>query len=164
MKSKHHSTKPKRVTKKQERREMDSELSLGGWKSHLSEKVILNLAKDLLLMIKENPKIITLGPWLEKHDLATQTVDGWREKYPEFQYIHTRAKNIMGQRILEKSLYRECDGAMARFCLPNYDKEFKDLEVWRNNLAKEIEKERSYNIYEIPTFIPSGLVPDKENN
>lgn len=163
MKTLKHSTAPKKVSKKQARREMNAELSVGGWKDHLSLEIIITKMLDLCLMLKENPKMITLGPWLEKHDLAKQTVDGWRYKYPEVQYLHTKAKNIMSQRIQEKSFYKICDGNFARFCLPNYDEEFIELEKWRNSLKKELSAAAQPTTINVitPDFPSSGKVPDR---
>ena len=64
------------------------------------------------------------------------------------------------------ALFKKIDGAMARYTLSNYNQGIRELEEWRAGLkirvAEKATGSTKIQIVEIPTFLPSGKVPDKE--
>ena len=163
-KIKKHNTNPKAIPISQQRTSLDRMMQsafFDAWP--MSEERLKILAEDLILMVQEDPKMVSFAPWLEKNYLSTGGVAHWRKQFPWFDTIFVQMKHRFTQRIVDKSLYRECDGNFARFILPKQSKSFKRLEEWRNNLKKEVaEKERGIVVAELPTFYESGKVPDKE--
>ena len=164
MKTKQHSTDPKRITKSARRKEFDKKLPFGFFNANPpTEERLFLISEDLLLMIDENSKMITLGPWMNKYGLDYKTIMRWKERFPKFKEVYEHGKDMLGKRIFEKAFYKEGDSNMARFSLANYDPEFRALEEWRNNLKKEIAQESGSNVIEVkvPTFYATGVVPDK---
>jgi hypothetical protein len=166
MKTTQHTTKPKRVTNSEHRRALDIDLilSLGEYRERpISKEYVMTVAKDLILMIYENKKMVTLLPWIEKNGLSRASITRWKNQYPDFNAAYSEAKYRIGQRILGNSLYKENDGSMARFCLAMYDDEFKELEEWRSNLNDKSNSSRDeyVRIVHMPTFVESGKVPPK---
>ena len=168
LKTKKNSTDPKKVTKKQRRRELDSELSMYCWDETLyrSPPERLNLlGDDLLLMLEEDEKMVTTMKWLRKHKLTKRQVDHYVNKYPEFKERWLEAKFHMGWRIWERAYNKHGDANMAKFMLPHFGDDFREVEEWRSFLKqKEIGQAGGITVVEIPTFKPSGLVPDKKDN
>lgn len=164
-KTKKHNTNPKEVPISDRRSSIEHQLYsdfFDAWP--MSEERLMKLAEDLILMVKEDPKMISFAPWLEKHNITTGGIQKWRKKFPRFDSIYVQMKHRFTQRIVDKSLYRECDGNFARFILPKQSKSFKKLEEWRNNLKKEVAEkgDKKIIVVETPTFYESGKVPDKE--
>ena len=164
MKTKKHNTDPKPLSISKQRADVERHLNSEYFKCWpISEDRVMILAEDLVLMAKEDKKMISFASWFEKNDLSTGAVAAWRKKFPKFDSLFVQMKHRFTQRIVDKSLTRECDGNFARFILPKCDDSFKELEEWRNNLKKDVASEGSKIIIaEIPTFKSSGLVPDKE--
>lgn len=166
MKSNDFSTAPKKVTNRSRRREMDAELSLGDKRMWpISKERVLTWAKDLLLMFDENPKMVCELSWRKKHNLSYADVLYYKKKYPEFKDKIQEFNDLVGLRIFEKSIYRECDPITAAKGLGMYNKRYRGFLKWQNNLKKEVsESGQSSQIItvKLPTFIESGVVPDKE--
>lgn len=168
MKTKQHSTDPKKVSKASKRKELDNEITLSMSEKRLwpiSQERLTNLGKDLLLMFEEDKKMVTVLPWRQKHDLTYFDVNYYSKKCPELKKMINEFKDRAGWRIFEKGLYRECDGNMAARGMTMYSRDYRKAEVWRNNLKKELAKEAGGKIIEvkIPTFNTTGLVPEKES-
>ena len=161
-----HSTKPKRVTKKQARREMDAELSIYQCDERfwsIPEELVTAYGDDLLLMISEDPKMIHYQNWKKKHKLTKGRIDHYLQKFPKFKARWIEAKEQLAWRIWERGLNREADSNMTRFSLPYFSETFKEMEEWRNYMkTKTAEAQKpTLTIVEMPTFQSSGKVPDK---
>ncbi len=90
MKINQHNTKPKRVTINEKRKELDIEktLSQGMWRDvPMKKDHIINLGKDLIMMIYEDQKMVTFLPWIEKNNLNRASIDRWKNQYEEFKEI-----------------------------------------------------------------------------
>lgn len=167
MKMKQHNTDPKKVSKACKRKELDAEIALSMDDKRLwpiPNERILNIGKDLLLMFEEDKKMVTMLPWRQKYDLSYRLVSHYCKKCPELKHIINEFKDRAGWRIFEKGLYRECDGNMAARGMAMYSRDYRKAEVWRNNLKKELAQQMGGKVIEVkvPTFMSSGLVPDKE--
>ena len=164
-KTKKHNTEPEKVSTSQRLTNIDRLLDSDYFdKGESSEEKLRLFAESLILMAEEDPKMVSFAPWIERHQLSTGAIGYWRKKFPWFDLVYVQMKHRFTQRIVDKSLYKECDGNFARFILPYRDESFKKLEEWRNNLKKEVaeKKNAGYKIIELPTFYESGKVPDKE--
>ncbi len=143
---------------------MDAELSMYCWDETLynSPPERLNLlGDDLLLMLDENPKMVTTQPWLRKHKLTKRQVDHYLTRYPEFKERWREAKERLAWRIWERGFNKQADANLTKFVLPYFSDTFKDLEEWRSFIKSKEEEKSGITVVEIPTFKPSGLVPDK---
>jgi hypothetical protein len=166
MKSNDFSTAPKKLTTKMKRKELDAEMSLGDkryWS--ISKDKIINIAKDLLLMFEEDNKMISSLKWRRKHDLSASMVTYYKKKYTEFNDLVTEFDNLVGWRIFEKAMYRECDAVTSAKGLGMFNTRYRSFLKWQNDLKKDVsESGQSSQIItvKLPTFIESGKVPDKE--
>ena len=127
---------------------------------------IISIVDDLLLMIQENKKMITVGPWLTKHHIYKSHAHFWSEKYPEFKNRYKAAKEMLADRILYKSFYREGDPGTGRFMLPHLDDDYMRLEEWKANLKQQPEEKKGptiINVYQTE-FKESGKVPDRKSD
>ena len=78
MKTKQHSTDPKKVTKAQARREMNNEIAIYSFdKRHwpIPKERIITYGKDLLLMFQEDDDMITDLAWKRKHKLTKKQIE-----------------------------------------------------------------------------------------
>lgn len=166
MKTKQHSTKPKRVTKAQARREMDSEIEINSFSKRewpIPKERIITYGKDLLLMFEQDEEMISELAWRKKFKLTRNKVNHYIKTHPEFKEMIKEFKDLVGIRAFEKGFYRKADSNFAAKAMGMYNADYRKYIKWQNNLKKEVAKEGSGQVQtvNIPTFYPTGVVPDK---
>ncbi len=166
MKTKKHSTKPKKISKDSKRRELNAELALNSketWK--IPKELLIRYGQDLLLMFEEDKRMISMLPWRQKHNLTYDDLNYYCKKCPDLKNMMKEFKERAGLRIFEQSVMRG-DTSMARFAMTMYSKDYRKVEKWRNNLKKELnptqDNKQPINVY-LQDFGSSGKVPDKTN-
>lgn len=166
MKTVKHSTAPKKISKKIQRKELDNELSLSFSDKRywpVTPEALINLGKDLLLMFKEDKKMTSVLPWRQKHDISARQVDHYCEKCPELKAMIEEFEDLSGWRLFDKALYREVDSNIATKGMTMYNGRYRKAEEWRNNLKKELSAAAQPTTINVitPEFPSSGKVPDR---
>jgi len=166
VKTPQHSTAPKRVTKKQARKELDSQLSMycvdrADWP--ITEDMLVTYGRDLLMMIDEDKHMVDFQAWKRKHRLTKGQIDHYLPKYPKFKAYWDEAKDQLGWRIFKRGWLKQADASLTRFVLPYYSDDFKSLEEYRTHLKTVVAEAQkpTLTVVEMPRFQSSGLVPDK---
>ena len=137
--------------------ELVSESSLGSWKNGYTLDMVMRLLEHLEIMLRQDENMISALKWRLKYGLAWSTLFGWENKYPEFKERYADLKDIIADRIENKSLERQVDFQTFRFIAPRYSQDFKKLEEWRAKLKETQEQRPTHFIYkavEVTTDIP----------
>lgn len=166
MKSIKHSTKPKKISKAQARREMDNEIAIHSYSKRdwpIPKERIITYGKDLLLMFEEDEEMISILPWKRKYKLSRHQINHYVKLYDEFNSMMEEFKELIGIRAFEKGFYRKADSNFAAKALGMYNNDYREYLVWQNNLKKELtptQDKQPINVY-LQDFGSSGKVPDR---
>jgi len=156
----------KKGLEKEIRKEIDMYLNMETFReTPIPEEKVVAFAQDLYYSIRKNKKMISLHHWRFKHKISYAQLSRWRKKHSLFDEIYTECLELIGERRDELALWKKLDGAHVRYTLGNYSTAVRELEEWRAGLKIRIAEKAAgstkIQIVEIPTFAPSGKVPDK---
>lgn len=114
---------------------------------------IERIGESLLKWAMEDKNARILRPFFTKRGISMQTVKKWGEKSDKFAGAVELAKATIGDRLLDGGYTRKYEASLVTRGLPKYDKEWKDLEIWRASLKTTDPKQQNLPfIIEMPSF------------
>jgi len=128
----------------------------------ISEAFIEDLALKLIADAKNDPDVLSIESFCNKHDITRSTLDNWAKKFPFFGEAKEKAMTAFGSR-LENGALKGKEGIRertAREILPVYSKTWKDREDSLAALAKDSQGSGSF-VAVLEAFPSSDKVPER---
>ena len=110
-----------------------------GNKHFLNEDWVKEFAMDMVKWAQESDSIV-FNDYLNSRGDHSKTLIGWEKRFPNEAAAKEMAKQIIGARRETGAAKRELDPSMIKFNQPQYDHEWKELLIWREEVkAKAIK-------------------------
>ncbi len=141
---------------------MDDYLDCFGFKMKpVSEKFLERFSGELTMWAAKNDDALKISQFYLGKGISATTYYNWRRDHDILSKAHDFAMACIADRREIGAIKRYYDSNMVRFTQPAYDKKWKELEEWRNEMKADINKDNQTKVVVIEKFPSSDLVPDK---
>lgn len=123
-------------------KEIDYDLSIGGWamKEYYTEEKVLKLLDALKIMIELDETMTSPLKWRQKYDIPKSNLDSFKHRFPIFKERYKDLVDTLAERMADFSLWKKVDAQTFRFLAPRYSTDFTLLEEWRAKLKEDENK------------------------
>ena len=129
-------TKKSKVTK--ERTEFKPIEGCYTWhQNSISEHVVEQWADELRRFPYEYPEAKSLTQFLNIKQIYKDTFYNILKKNEKLRAAHAYAKSVLGEKLWEKAVDNKANWKAVHYRLHDYDQEFKDMDRYHVELAKE---------------------------
>lgn len=131
---------------------------LSSWRQiPLGDTIVEKWTEDLRNFPKEYPDATSLTQFMNLKEIYRQQYYSLVKKYPSFKLAHEHTKYTLGERLWHNAVNRKYDWKAVHFRLHDYDDEFKALDRYHVDLAKEKNEEMAKSLI-------SGIMHSNKDN
>ena len=129
----------------------------------VNEAFLDKFAFDWTQEARSDEKYISIWKYPLSIGLVDSTVYGWMERNENVKTAHKYVKAMCAIRRDSGAVSKEFDGSYVAKSMPLYCEDWKKMEEWRANLAKDVEQAGGPQIVVIEKYPESDKVPKKKD-